>query len=300
MRAAALYVYPIKSCRATPVSQLHISSRGPKDDRDFMLVEEKDTQKFITQRGDPELVFVQPTLTEEGLRIETVDTAPTKLSPIFVARERWEALRGFPIKTKVHTNDCQGVDQGHEIAEWFSTYLGRRVRLLYMPESFKRIPNRVPGNVAEATLKFADGYPLLLTTYASLVELNARLPPQYERFTMDQFRPNIVVASEDTSMAPWEEETWNHFTCGSVSLYGVKPCDRCVIITTNQQTSERQHAKLLIAHAEIHSAPKRSKTNPALVQQVPIFGMNLIPASSGSVTIGEAIGNITFGSRPEL
>ena len=43
-----------------------------------------------------------------------------------------------------------------------------------------------PGDI----VGFADGFPLLLATTASLADLNARLP---QTVPMDRFRPNVVV-----------------------------------------------------------------------------------------------------------
>lgn len=50
-------------------------------------------------------------------------------------------------------------------------------------------------------VSFADGYPLLLTTTASLADLNTRLDTP---LPMDRFRPNVVVSEADA----WAEDAW--------------------------------------------------------------------------------------------
>ena len=293
----SLFKYLIKGCRATPCEQLVITKHGPEDCRAFTFAEAEEPLNAVTQRRDPELVFIQPTMLDAGLRIETVPGAPTKMSPILVSRDAWEANVCTARQVLIHKKAYYGVDQGDEVADWISTYLGRRVRLYYMPnlpDRFRRVPSRVPEGV-ESSVKFADSHSLLLTTYVSLVELNRQLPPQYEPFSMSNFRPNIVVDSEDepTKPEPWIEETWRRFNCGEVVLHGVKLCTRCVVVSTNQQTGERQDFKLLAAMTQIHSAESKGKA-------VPVKGMYLVPGSEGVIHDRDRIGNITFGPRPEL
>ena len=264
-------------CRA-----LEIGPHGPLHDRAWMVVDADDTTQFATQRGDPRLALVEPSIGHDAL----VTTAEG-MSPLRVWRDRWDTGERLP--TKVHKAICWGADQGAEAADWFSELLGRRMRLLRMLDDDLRVPNRVPVDVASAGLKFADGYPILLTTDTSLNALNVARSAEIAPFTMDLFRPNIMVTG---SREPWEEETWRRFRCGEVPMHGAKPCDRCSIITTHQQTGARtpRHlGELLRIHYGLRDGKK-----------VPLFGMNLIPAHHGTIRLGDPIGEITYGPRPEL
>lgn len=281
MHVSALYYYPIKSCRGTACTELPIGPYGPVDDRAFMVVDATDPRQFITQRQEPRLALVKPTITGDMLTITADD-----MSPISRHRDYWE--RGERVHTMVHAHTCVGIGQGKHTTEWFSDLLHRHVRLLWMPNDVLRQPSRLASNVF-STFKFADGYPLLLTSEASLAALNADLPKDLTPFTMDRFRPNIVVTGDTAT--PWDEETWLRFQCG-VYLHGVKLCDRCSIITTNQVTGER-HPKLLAALLRIHSGQRDGKS-------VPLFGMNLIPETEGVIRVGNTVTDITFGPRPEL
>jgi hypothetical protein len=51
---------------------------------------------------------------------------------------------------------------------------------------------------------------------------------------MNRFRPNFVF----TGGQPFEEDTWSEFSINQQLFQGVKPCARCSITTTNQDTAE--------------------------------------------------------------
>ncbi|MFT1849193.1 MOSC domain-containing protein, partial [Vibrio cholerae] len=72
---------------------------------------------------------------------------------------------------------------------WFSQVLGIRVELLYSGQQYNRVREKVGHYVS-----FADGYPLLVISQASLVELNRRSP---EFHSMDLFRTNLVVSGTE-------------------------------------------------------------------------------------------------------
>ena len=60
---------------------------------------------------------------------------------------------------------------------WMSDALGRSCKLVFMPDD------------AEREASFADGYPYLLTSEASLAELDRRVGHPID---MERFRPNIT------------------------------------------------------------------------------------------------------------
>ena len=69
------------------------------------------------------------------------------------------------------------------------TWLGVRVELLFSGEQSNRVREKLGHNVS-----FADGYPMLIISQASLDELNRRSP---ETHSMDQFRTNFVVSNTE-------------------------------------------------------------------------------------------------------
>jgi len=156
----------------------------------------------------------------------------------------------------------------HEIDEWFSDILGIKCRLVKMPESTKRIVDTTYAK--NKIVSFADGYPFLIIGQASLDDLNSRLE---KPLPMNRFRTNFVF----TGGKPFEEDNWKKFKIGNVIFQAVKPCARCVITTTNQDTAERLYEPLL-------TLSKYRKTNNKVN-----FGMNLICESTGEVMIGDKI-----------
>jgi len=81
-------------------------------------------------------------------------------------------------------------------------------------------------------VSFADGFGFLLISEASLHELNSRLETP---LPMNRFRPNLVVSGAE----PFAEDNWRDLRLGGLELTVVKPCARCVITTTNQDTAQR-------------------------------------------------------------
>jgi len=116
---------------------------------------------------------------------------------------------------------------------------------------------------AHNSVSFADGYPVLLASKASLRDLNHRIVTRAATLEsedrnekdpyiglehpMTRFRPNIVVDGEN--LVAWEEDSWVIFSIrhrtNSVNVLqplfvrGLKRCARCMVTTTDQQTGLR-------------------------------------------------------------
>lgn len=111
------------------------------------------------------------------------------------------------------------------------------LRLVFFDPSATRRPlvsSHVPPDAPPtlgADVGFADGYPLLLASTASLADLNARLPAGEGPLRMERFRPNIVVshasdggASASSSspplLQPWAEDAWRRIALLPASTTG--------------------------------------------------------------------------------
>jgi uncharacterized protein len=116
---------------------------------------------------------------------------------------------------------------------------------------------------AHNSISFADGYPVLLASEASLRDLNHRIVTREATFEskdrnekdpfiglehpMTRFRPNIVVDGEN--LVAWEEDSWAIFAVRQrtnadnvlkpIFVRGLKRCARCMVTTTDQQTGLR-------------------------------------------------------------
>src|SRR5690606_2953367 len=95
-----------------------------------------------------------------------------------------------------------------EVDRWFSAFLDREVRFVHLPATTVREvdPTFAPPG---SRVGFADGFPFLATTEASLADLNGRLAAPVP---MDRFRPNLVIAGA----GPWDEDGWRELRIGTL------------------------------------------------------------------------------------
>ena len=126
---------------------------------------------------------------------------------------------------------CLARDEGDDAATWFSTVLGREVRLVRFDPSRPRPTEPEWSQGLDGHALFSDGYPVLVLSRASLDDLNSRLPAPPP---VDRFRTSLLI----DGCEPYEEDRIAALTAGDVRLRLVKPCTRCVITTTNQATGQ--------------------------------------------------------------
>jgi len=123
----------------------------------------------------------------------------------------------------------QGIDCGDAVAQWCSQFLDTSLRLVRFDAGTPRECNREWTGATRAITEFADGYPVLVISRASLGELNSRLP---RPLPMERFRPNVVI----DDVAAYDEDRIHELRADGIALRMVKPCTRCSITTTDQQT----------------------------------------------------------------
>ncbi|WP_415497979.1 MOSC domain-containing protein [Acetobacter orientalis] len=81
-------------------------------------------------------------------------------------------------------------------------------------------------------MSFADGFPLLITTTASLEDLNRCMDTPVP---MTRFRPNITFSG----CATGSEDTWRLIWIGTCLIRVVKPCARCAVTLVDQTTGKK-------------------------------------------------------------
>ena len=221
---AALFVYPVKSCRGIALPQARLTPRGLQYDREWMVV--SPAGRFLTQREAPRLALVGTTLRDDHLELSAPD-----LPNLAVPLQR--AAREAPFEVNVWRDHVLATDEGRAAASWFSKHLGREVRLVRFDDARSRPTDPAWSQGLAGTSAFADGYPVLVLSRASLDDLNARLPAP---LPVDRFRPNLYL----DGCAPYAEDAIRGLASGQVRLRIVKPCARCSITTTDQSTAERQ------------------------------------------------------------
>ena len=224
---AALTVYPVKGCRGIDLQEAEVAPTGlaceGARDREWMVVDADG--RFVTQREAPALALVRTAL--RGGRLELLVPGSDPLRPEAAGSRR---------DVVVWRSAVRGIDAGDACARSLSAHLGRDVRLVRFDDALPRPCSPEYVGDSGATTLFADGYPVLVIGRASLDDLNARLAARgFPALPMNRFRPNVVL----DGIEPYDEDHLGAIAVGGVTLKPVKPCIRCEVTTTDQDTSRR-------------------------------------------------------------
>jgi uncharacterized protein YcbX len=227
---ARLFVYPVKSCAGVELQESVLTESGLDLDRAWMVVDANGV--FVSQRALPRMALIRPQLKFS----EVVLRAPGMLA-LHLQIDRVEEAT----QVKVWDDVVNAFDMGDLAAQWFSDFLndssdpstntGRQeYRLVRFDPDFRRLSKMTWTQGVEAPNQFADGFPALVISSASLDGLNRRLIAQgHEAVTMERFRPNIVLSGLDEH----DEDRMDGMTistdAGEAHLRSVKPCPRCPI-----------------------------------------------------------------------
>ena len=229
---AALNVYPVKGCRGIGVPRARVAARGLAatagaaivGDREFMIVDA--SGRFVTQREMPRLALIAERLDSEALVLSTHGASPLAVE--------LGASRGAPRKVTVWRSEVIAHDVGDAAARWLAAALGSDVRLVRFDPRETRLCNPEYAGDSAAHVAFADGYPVLAIGEASLADLNTRLAATgAAALPMNRFRPNVVLAG----LEAYDEDHVDTITGNGVTLKLVKPCTRCQVTTTDQDTA---------------------------------------------------------------
>lgn len=259
IRVGRLFSYPVKSCAGIELTTAQVTATGLAWDRRWMAV--GGDGAFLSQREHPQLALVRVRL-EEGSLVLSAPRRPE----IRVALDR---DAGVITRVRVWRDECDAIDEGRSPAEWFSELLGAAARLVRLAGDDARplgAPSAQPGD----RLSFADAYPFLLLSEASLEGLNRRLALPVP---IDRFRPNIVVVG----CGPHAEDGWRQLRMGDVDFRVVKSCARCVITTTDQETAERG------------PEPLHTLATYRLRDGKVMFGQNLVHGGTGTISVGDPV-----------
>jgi uncharacterized protein YcbX len=259
LNVSALFIYPIKSCRAIELKAVRFDHGGPMYDRRFMVVDEDG--RFLTQRELPRLALIEPKLGPTSIGVSAPNMPVLK-----VAMAQRDAKR---VAVEIWKDRGEAEDVGDNAAAWFSQFLERACRLVRIPDDGLR-PVDPRYARAPAQVGFADAYPVLIATEASLGDLNGRLQ---QPVPMSRFRPNVVIRGGDA----YAEDAWTRIRAGEIELDVVKPCARCAIINVDQLTAQPGKEPLATL------AGYRSRDNKVL------FGQNCIHRQLGSLRVGDAV-----------
>lgn len=217
-RICALHYYPLKSARGIELEHALLTCAGFEDDRRWMLV--TPAGRFITQRELPRLALLRPGMLPGALLL----SAP-RLPPISIPL----AHQGQRRAVTVWSDQCDAFDEGDEVAAWLKRLLDCDCRLMRFDPARRRLSAREWTGEIEAEVRFADGFPILAVSTASLGDLNRRLAAP---LPMNRFRPNIVL----DGLQPYDEDRIDELYGDGVRLKLAKACTRCSITVTDQDS----------------------------------------------------------------
>ena len=255
-RIERLFVYPIKSCAGVELTEAVLTETGFDLDRAWMVVGE--TGEFVTQRELPRMALVKPQLKLH----EVVLRAPGMLA----LHLQIDAVEE-PARVRIWDDVVSAYDMGPIAAQWFSDFLGRKLRLVRFDPDHRRLSSLTWTGGVEALNQFSDGFPLLVAGQASLDLLNDKLVASgHAPVGMERFRPNIVLSG----MQAHDEDRVAMFDIAGeppVRLQPVKPCGRCPIPDIDPVTAEIDPAV---------SSTLRTYRSNDLLKGALSFGMNLV------------------------
>ncbi|MCH0562348.1 MULTISPECIES: MOSC domain-containing protein [unclassified Streptomyces] len=262
----SIHVHPVKAFRAVPVREAVVEPWGLAGDRRWALID--DGGKVVTQRQEPRLALAAAELLPSGVRL----SAPG-MGPVEVAVPEPTCT----VTVEVFGTKVEGAPAAAAAHAWCSTLVGADTRLVHMDDPATRRPVDPDYALPGETVSFADGFPLLVTTTASLQALNgliARGENAHEGpLPMNRFRPNLVVSGTEA----WAEDDWTRIAVGEVEFRVAAMCGRCLVTTTDQHSSERGREPL-------HTLGRHRRIGSRLV-----FGQNLVPLGPGTVRVGDPV-----------
>lgn len=251
-------IYPVKSCKGMTVTRAALTPFGLLNDRRWMAIDANGS--FLSQRTIPRMALIEPLLTGNSLVLKAPDTETIEI-PIELSTKSTRTV-------KIWDDVCSAQDCGDGIAQWFTKFLRIDSRLVMMGSTFDRSVTAKYSKHRDL-VSFADAFPLLLISSASLHDLNERLDLP---IPMNRFRPNLVVSGCE----PYAEDHWKRFKLGELSFDVSKPCARCTVPTVDQTNGTKGKEPLITL-----STYRKGNNNDVF------FGQNLInEQKSGELVLG--------------
>jgi uncharacterized protein YcbX len=258
MTVASIHISPVKGCKGIELREATFGPRSLHYDRHWIVVDGEGEK--VTQREEPRLALIHTSVQDDTLTLSAEGYGFTQVN-----------IRAIPTeaaRVDVWGDDSPGLIETADASEWIGQFLGRNVTLLRFDESKRRDVVPEWGGDSGAHIAFNDCMPVLVTNTRSLDALNDwraedGLPP----CRMDRFRPNIVVNAAEA----WEEDAWPAVTDGNgIHLDFTRPCSRCQVTNTDQQTGQRE------AEGNLHVLGKRRNFKNYLGRPGVFFGVQAL------------------------
>lgn len=260
-----IYIYPIKSTAGISLDESVIEKIGLVQDRRRAVVS-IEKNRIITARENQKLFGIHTQILEH----ELVLTSPSSSLQLPLVPTGSDMVH---VKLWAEENH-PGIRYTKEVDNWFSEQLGEDCFLIFMggnchrefPKGMASGYEGLPGD----TVSYADDYPLLVASEASLADLNSHLETPV---TMKHFRPNIVLRGCEA----FEEDTWTRFRIGECEFELAQQCPRCVMTTIDPETGIKHK------HEPLKTLASYRRTSAGGAP----FGAQAVPRRLGAIKIGD-------------
>lgn len=270
-----LFIYPVKSLRGLSLREAALDAHGLVGDRRFLVV--RPDGSMLTQRSHPRMALIDTALGQDLLSLSAAGQGQVQVP---LASDPAAPLLTVGVWS---SQGMQAEDCGEAVAVWLTRQLGEPCRLVRMGAAYRRplLAKKRPSLLAPELVpqvSFADAFPFLILSQASLDDLNTRLVAGgTPALPLDRFRTNLFI----DGCEPFAEDTWARFTIGTTRFLGGGPCSRCVMTTLDQATGERAPEPLRTLASYRRDPLKQSDVN---------FGQNLVHETHpGIIRVGDRL-----------
>lgn len=265
---SALYIYPIKSCAATPCERVELTAHGLKHDRQWMIVDQHG--QFQTQRQIPHLVWITPTVDKNAITL----SAPGQSDLSFPILGPEQAASHPSKAVTVWKDSLPAIDLGPQASQWLDGFLevpGKSYHLVQFDPNATRVSDPKWASEGPAGVHFADGFAVNVLSQAAVDLFNDKAL-EMGLGTVDplRFRPNIVLNGLEAHAEDLSDRLLFGLAQDQIELALVKPCPRCQIpdIDPNTSIKEPLISKILATYRQLSS-----------MDHAVCFGMNAVVRS---------------------
>lgn len=263
IKLTQISVYPIKSTKGISLDNSAVSNLGLPYDRNFGVIDLNN--KIITARENPRLLNIATNINNNVLELSTKDKDSIRLH-----------LEKIPphdvITVGIFKDFTSAIRIQDPVNDWMSKILQQPVRLVKIDVNAPRKMKAKYNAQEQDIIPFCDAAPLHLISTSSLADLNTRFK---QPFTMERFRPNLVVEGS----LPYEEENWKKIAIGNCIFETAVKTARCNFITIDPETTQMHPRQEPLRTLSIYKKENAS-TN---------FGIYLIPRKLGEIKKGDSV-----------
>ncbi len=255
----SLHVYPVKSCQGIDYASMELTQNGFSYDRHWMLVDKQG--QFLSQRQLPQMALIKTEFDHDSLVVSSPGHGQFEIP-----------LRGKDrnkVPVTIWNDRCSAALVSTQASRWFSDTLNTDCDLVFMPPAEKRQVD--PQYAASGqTVGFADGFPLLVLSRASIELLNKKLD---KKIDINRFRANIIIDGCEAHA----EDQWASMIVNGIKILLPKPCSRCIIPAIDQRTA--------IKHKTVLKTLASYRRHDGKV----FMGQNGLHLSTGQLRVGQKI-----------